>query len=279
MTLSRGSFLRVLFYLVLLALVAISIIPFIMMGLASFKENYEILSLQFQLLPRDGFRLTNYDLLFEQWPYWRNILNSLVVAAAQTVIALFFCSLAGLAFAKYAFPGRGWLFVVLLATMMVPVEALVVPTYMLIRSFGWLNTYYALIIPGSITAFGVFLMRQFVEASVPGELILAARIDGCSEWRIYRSVVLPIITPALATLGILTFMMSWNRFLFPLVVVTRQELFTVPVALQALANTSVMSNYGVVMAAATLAALPLLVLYLIMQRWLMSGIMQGFMKL
>jgi len=265
-------------YILLIVLVIITITPFLLMFLGGFKENYEIMNLHPKLLPAEGFDFRKYKALFDEWPFTRNILNSLFITTTTTIGGCFFCALAGFTFAKYKFPGRDKLFVILLASMMVPLASRLVPTYILIRSLGGMNKYWSLIVPGLVPAFGVFLMRQYAYSGIPDSIIEAAKIEGASEWQIFMRIGLPIMKPTIVALAILIYMGSWNSFLWPLVVVTKKEMFTVTVALRALADTSLMANYGVILAAATLGVLPIILIFIIFFKKMSKGTLEGFNK-
>jgi len=208
---------------------------------------------------------------------WRVTLNSAVVTVVGTTGALFFCSLAGFAFAKYRFPGKTVFFYLLLATLAVPGQITVVPLFVIMLRLGWVNTYQGLIIPGLVPAFGVFLMRQSIEAAVPDEMLDAARIDGARELRIFVRVVLPILLPNLAALAILLFAGSWNNLFWPLVMARTNDMFTLPVALTALLG-QYSHPYGQVMVGSLITIVPPLVLFVALQRYFVKGIVLGAIK-
>ena len=209
-------------------------------------------------------------------PYNRYFINSVFIATASTLLTLFFCSLAGYAFAKYQFRGKTILFGILLASMMIPFQVLLVPLFGLMYDIGWLNSYKAIIIPFSVGAFGVFLMRQFI-VTIPSELLDAARIDGCSEFGIYYRIVLPIIKPALGALTIYSFLSSWNGYLWPLIVLRDEAKYTLPIGLANLIGIY-RQDYGMLMAGTLLSLLPIVVLFLAMQREFVQGITLGGVK-
>lgn len=274
----EGVLWTVALYVVLILGVLICVFPFYLMASSSFKENHEIVTSKQRLLP-EQFDLRKYALLFHEFPYGRNLFNSFFASIINTVLVTFFCSLAGFAFAKYPFPGRNTLFLLLLVTMMVPFQVLMVPTYVIIRRLGWLNTYYALTIPGAASAFGIFLMRQYIAGAIPDELLDAAEIDGCTKAQIYFRIVLPCLVPGLTVLGLLTFMANWNNFLWPFVVISRKEMYTITLVIQALALPDPVSvKWGAVFAASSLAVVPLIVIFLFFQKKIISSVMSGFMK-
>ncbi|MCG8502010.1 MAG: carbohydrate ABC transporter permease [Firmicutes bacterium] len=261
-------------YLFLITLIVVTVIPFLMMVLGSFKQDYEILSMNPKLLPREGFMLREYNQLFDYWPFWRNMLNSTIVTTITTVGASFFCALAGITFAKYRFPGKEGLFLVALASMMIPFESIVVPTYILIRTLGGLNTYWALIVPKLIPPFGIFLMRQYAYSGIPDSMLEAARIEGAGEWRIMTGISFPIMKPAMISLAILTFMNSWNDFFGPLILTTKSKMFTVSVALKSLADPG-QPDLGIVLAAATLSVIPIFIMYAAFNKQMLQSMLEG----
>ncbi|MDO3676828.1 carbohydrate ABC transporter permease [Paenibacillus ehimensis] len=262
-------------YIFVWLMVLMTAYPFFYMVLGSFKENFEILSLNFSILPRNGFHFSKYTMLFENWPFIRNMANSIVVSVGITVSAAFFCLLSGYTFAKYKFPGKNVLFIIMLSTMMIPFETRLIPSYLLIRSLGWLNSYAGLIVPLMIPAFGIFLIRQYAVTSVPDDLMEAARIEGATETQIFVKIGFPILMPAVVSLVVLTFMNSWNDFLWPLIVVTKKELFTVSVALRAIADPTSVVDLGMVFAAATISVLPILLLYAFMNKKMVEAMLEG----
>ena len=219
---------------------------------------------------------SNYRNLWKAVPYNRYFINSVFIATASTLLTLFFCSLGGYAFAKYQFRGKKILFGILLASMMIPFQVLLVPLFGLMYDIGWLNSYKAIIIPFSVGAFGVFLMRQFI-VTIPSELLDAARIDGCSEFGIYYRIVLPIIKPALGALTIYTFLSSWNGYLWPLIVLRDEVKYTLPIGLANLVGIY-RQDYGMLMAGTLLSLLPIIILFLAMQREFVQGITLGGVK-
>ena len=219
---------------------------------------------------------SNYRNLWKTVPYGRYFVNSVFIATASTLLTLFFCSLGGYAFAKYQFRGQKILFGILLASMMVPFQVLLVPLFGLMYDIGWLNSYKAIIIPFSVGAFGVFLMRQFI-VTIPSELLDAARIDGCSEFGIYYRIVLPIIKPALGALTIYSFLGSWNGYLWPLIILRDEAKYTLPIGLANLVGIY-RQDYGMLMAGTLLSLMPIVILFLAMQREFVQGITLGSVK-
>ncbi|WP_382303552.1 carbohydrate ABC transporter permease [Herbiconiux sp. UC225_62] len=210
-------------------------------------------------------------------PFAQSILNSAIVAVSVAVLQMFFCSLAGFAFAKLHFRGRGPLLIAVIATMAIPSQLGIVPLYMIMVNLGWVNTLQALIVPGAISAFGVFWMRQVVLASIPDELVEAAKIDGCGTFRTYWSIVLPNIRGSAAVFGLFAAMGAWNDFLWPLIILNSPDMFTSQVAIQQL-RTAYSIDYSVTMTASVIATLPLLLLFLVAGKQLVAGIMEGAVK-
>jgi cellobiose transport system permease protein len=208
--------------------------------------------------------------------FWAALLNSFIVAASVTVAVVFFSALAGFAFAKLSFRGSSALLIVIVVTMMVPVQLGVIPLYIEMIRFHWINQLQAVIAPNLVTAFGVFLMRQYIVQSVPNELVDSARVDGCNTWRIFWHVILPAVRPVAAVLGLLTFTMTWNDFFWPLIVLSPQNP-TVQVAVSTLASGYV-QDYALVLTGTFISILPLLVLFLVLGRQIVGGIMQGAVK-
>lgn len=252
--------------------------PFVWMVSASLKTTAEIFS-PATLLP-EQVSLFNYADLFARWPFWRWFLNSIVVAGLTTVVALFITSLAGFAFAKYRFKGGKQLFLGLLGSTMIPFPILAVPLFVLVSNLGWTNSYAALVIPFMAPPIGIFLMRQYAEY-VPDSMLDAPRMDGASDLRIYLQISLPIMRPGLATLAIITFLNSWNNFLWPLIAIRREAAMTIPVGMaNMLTGVSAGSAppYGPVMAAATLVCIPTVAIFLAVQKHYVAGIATGAVK-
>lgn len=213
---------------------------------------------------------SNYVEPFVQEHFQLYFLNSFIVSVVQTLGTLLFASMAGYGLAKFSFPGRTIIFVFMLSTLMMPAQVILVPLYVLIRQLDWVNSFQGLIVPGLVDSFGIFLMRQFA-LSVPDEYLQAARIDGASEFTIYRAIVLPMVTPALAALCIFTFTGSWNQFLWPLVVVNKFDLWTVPLGMTKYMNAMVQPQWGELMATSIIALLPILVVFLAAEKQFVQG--------
>jgi multiple sugar transport system permease protein len=221
--------------------------------------------------------LNNIAVLTTRLPFWKNVGWSLYVGLMSTGLTLLFCSMAGYAFAMLEFRFKKALFALVMATMMVPGFMNMIPSFMVMDALGWIDTHRALYLPGAASAFGIFLMRQFAASTVPHELISAARIDGCSEIGIYWRIALPLMKPALGTLGLITFISSWNNFMNPLIVMRTAENYTLPLALRSLFSTT-STEWGALMAGSAIATLPLLVLFVISSRQLIAGLTAGAVK-
>ncbi len=247
----------------------IMLAPLVWMVLASFKSLPEILTYPPTILPRT-LKTDNYVTVVTQSNYPRYFLNSTIVAIVSMTSILITSSLAGYAFAKFRFPGRNVLFVLVLATLMIPFQVRVIPLYVLASDLGLLNTYGGLVLPSLVDAFGIFLMRQFIQ-SIPSDLMDAARADGASEPRIFLSIILPLVRPALSALAIFTLIVSWESFLWPLLVASSSDLYTLPLGLGQFAG-RFLTRVDLQMAASTLTVLPLLIIFLVMQRRFIEGI-------
>lgn len=271
-TSSEGAAARTRWWLYLLLSLGLlmMIVPFIWMVLGSIKTQAELTRLPPTWLP-EAPTWDNYTRLFNRLDFPRFFTNSAVVATFVTVGNLLFCSMLGYALAKLTFFGRNKLFLLVLATLMVPSSVTLIPLFVLMSKLNLINTYAALILPFLAGPFGVFLMRQFM-LGIPDELLDAARIDGAGEFRIFWQVVLPLTTPALATLGILTFLGSWNNFLWPLVAAQDETLFTLPVALATFAVGQHQADYGLLMAGSVVLILPVLIVFIVLQRYFTAGI-------
>jgi multiple sugar transport system permease protein len=218
----------------------------------------------------------HYTALFTRLDLARYLLNSTLLASAVTVISLFINSMAGYAFAKFRFRGRDRLFQSLLAALVIPAQVAMLPLFLLLKQFGLINTYWGVIIPGMASIFGIFLIRQYLLA-IPDSLLDAARMDGASEFRIYWSLVLPLCRPILVTLGIFTFVGTWNDFMWPLIVLTDSSMHTLPVALANLLGEHVQDT-ELMMAGSVLTVLPVMLLFVVLQRYYIAGIMLGGIK-
>lgn len=265
-------------YLFLIAGAVISFLPFYWMLILATHSSKTIFQFPPPFLPSTNL-LANYQNMLKTIPFWLNFWNSTVVALAMTALTLLFASMGGYAFAMYKFPGREKLFSLMLATMMVPFLVQVIPWFIIISRLAWLNQLKALIIPGAVSAFGIFWMRQYISANVPHELLDAARIDGCHEFTIFFRVVAPLLSPAFGALGIMTFMGSWNNFFYPMLVLKKIEIMTLPLALQFLRGDPYRGgDYGVLMFGTAAVMLPILIVFWAASRRFISGLTAGAVK-
>ena len=260
---------------VLLFAVFLLIMPYLYMISASFKEGSEIFSIPIKILP-DGFYMGNYELLFGETNFSRWFLNSVFVSLSRMAIAILVSVMAGYAFAKFDFRFKNLLFVLVLATLTLPIYVLIVPLYDMMVTLGWTDRYIALILPFAAQAIGVFLARQYL-LSIPDEILDAARVDGANEWVVFWRVVLPISTPVMAVLGILFFTTAWNDFIWPLVVMTEDSKFPVALGLPTLLG-PYSQEYGAVMAGSFLSTLPIIIVFLIAQRRFIEALTAGAVK-
>ena len=257
-------------YAVLGAGLVVLVGPFLWMLQGSFRPNRELQQVPPSWIPEHP-TLDNYRQLFQVLDFPTFFFNSAFVAASITIGNLVFCSMLGYALAKLRFPGKRTIFALVLGTLMVPAVVLFVPLFVLVSNLGMANSYPGLIFPFLAGPFGVFLMRQFI-LGLPDELIQAARVDGASEFRIFRSIIMPLCKPVLATLGILTFLTSWNQFLWPLVVAQSEDKYTLPVALAIYSIGEKRANYGLLMAGSVIVVIPVLLVFLALQRHFVRGI-------
>lgn len=254
----------------------IMLMPFYFMFVFATHSRTEIFSLPPPMFFGDDF-LSNLKILQDRIPFWRNLGWSLYVALASTALTLLFCSMAGYAFALFEFRWKNALFALVMGTMLLPSFMNMIPTFMIMDILGWIDQPRALYLPSAASAFGIFLMRQFVSTSIPKDLIEAARMDGCSEIGIYTRIVLPLLKPALGTLGLITFIASWNNFIGPLIVMRSPEMYTLPLALRSL-QSPVDTEWGALMAGSAIATVPLIILFAISSRQLISGLTAGAVK-
>ncbi|MEU8531063.1 MULTISPECIES: carbohydrate ABC transporter permease [Streptomyces] len=262
-------------YTVLILAVLVSAFPFYWTIVAASRSNADLAQVPPSLLPGPHL-LRNVRAVLEEADIGRALLNSLIVSGSITVGTVLCCTLAGFAFAKLRFRGRNALLTLTVGTMMIPPQLGVIPLFMVIAELGWVNQLRAVILPGLVSAFGVFFMRQFLVQALPDELIEAARVDGASSARIFRSIVLPVARPGMAVLGLLTFMAAWNDFFWPVVALSSSEP-TVQVALRQLGGGYV-HDQSVVMAGTLLGTLPVLLVFGLLGRQIVGGIMQGAVK-
>ncbi|PZE19249.1 carbohydrate ABC transporter permease [Paenibacillus xerothermodurans] len=267
---------NILLHTVLLLGVAVSVFPFYWLAVMATRTTSEIYRFP-PTLTFGGELLNNIRNVLSHIDFFGSLLNTLFVAVSSSVLVLFFCSLAGFAFAKFEFPGKKILFSLLLLTMMIPHQLSLIPSFMIMQKLGWVGTFKALIVPGMASAFGIFWLRQYASGAVHDELLSAGRIDGCGYFRLYWNVGLPILKPALAFLGIFSFIGSWNDYLWPLVILTKPEKYTLQVTLSQL-NGVYSTDFAMVMAGTLMATLPLIVMFLLVSRQFISDIAAGAIK-
>ena len=267
-------------YVFLLLLMAFSLFPLYWSFVVASHDNSALGAYPPVLTPGGNFR-ENVDRLFNAGivnvDFAKALINSAIVASVVTASVVFFSALAGFAFAKLSFRGSKLLFVVVIATLIVPVQLGVIPLYIEMNKFGWLNHLQAVIAPFLVSAFGVFLMRQYISSAVPNELIDASRVDGCHTLRVFWHVVLPAVRPIAAVLGLLTFMNTWNDFFWPLIVLTPHNP-TVQVAVSTLAGAAYVPDYALILTGTFVSILPLLVVFLVLGKQIVGGIMKGAVK-
>lgn len=264
---------KILIWTLLFIGAVIMMTPIIFMFSASFKYNDQIYDLA---LISSEPTLSNYVMLFQNTEFVKWFLNSMGVALVTTICVIFFDSLVGYTLAKFRFAGRKLIFLAILSTLMIPTEMLVIPWYILARDLGLLNSYVGLIFPGIMTGFGVFLMKQFFE-TLPDDFLDAARVDGVGEFRIFITVAMPLVAPALSALAIFTFLGNWTAFLWPLIVTSSAELYTIPVGLASFSG-EFQSDWEMIMTGAAVATLPTLLVFLFLQRYIIRGIILGGLK-
>lgn len=266
---------RGLLYILLILGGLVMIVPFAWMISTSLKSGQYVLSMPPQLIPSPA-TLDSYRRIFELYPMGRMLFNSLFVAGLTTIGQLITCSMAAYAFARLKFRGHNFVFLLYLATLMVPFQVTITPLFIMMRIFGWINTYQGLILPGVFSAFGTFMLRQAF-MTIPTEYEEAAYMDGASPLTIFLKIILPLSKPALATLSVFAFMGSWNSFMWPLFIVREETLMTLPVGLATLQGRW-LTEWNLVMAGAVITVLPMLILYLFAQKYLVQGYVMSGLK-
>lgn len=249
----------------------IALLPFAWVLFGAFKTQAEIMSAPGAWLPQNFGNVSNFIALFAERMFGRYMLNSLIVSSATVITNVLFATMAGYALAKLEFPGHKLVFACVLAAMMVPYIALFVPQFFIIVQMGLVNTLTAIVLPMAVMPIGVFIMRQFAD-SVPTELLEAARIDGAGEFAIFFKIFLPLVGPAMAMVAIITFLNSWNYFLWPLIVAQNQDTYTLPVGLAVASQGAKSTDYGLLLAGAIVVLLPVLILFLFLQKYFVQGI-------
>jgi ABC-type glycerol-3-phosphate transport system permease component len=278
---------RIVIFVLLTILALFFVFPFYAMVVASFMQRNALNSVTPNLFP-NPFILDNYTSLFTgvvgtdikmKTPFIRALFNSIALATGQTIPALFFTSLVAFIFAKRRFPGRNFLFLFVLLTLMLPYQSTIVPFFLLVTRMGWINTFWPLWVPWWVPAFGVFLMRQVIAATIPDELLDAAAIDGASLFGTYWRIVLPLIQPVLVVFGILNFMNAWNDYIYSNIFLNSENMYTVPLVLALFKGATLsVPQYGVMAAGSVIATIPLVIIFFTFQRRLISGIMSGALK-
>jgi len=271
----RYSVKRPFLYTLLILAATFMVIPFLWMVSTSFKVDQYVLSMPPQFIPRP-FTLDSYKQLFALLPINRMFFNSLLVAIATTIGQVWVSSFAAYAFARMKFRGQSGLFLLYLATLMIPFQVTIIPLFILMRYLDWINSYQGLIAPGVFNAFGTFLLRQFF-LSLPRDLEEAAFLDGANHFTVYWRVIMPLAKPALATLTIFSFMGSWNAFLWPLFIVRNEQLMTLPVGLATL-HGRYLTQWNLVMAGAVITVVPMLIIYLLAQKQFVRGVVLSGLK-
>ncbi|GAB4095795.1 carbohydrate ABC transporter permease [Brachybacterium sp. NBEC-018] len=267
---------KVLTHVLILVGVLLSVFPFYWLAVMSTSTTGEIFGYPPRLWPSDSL-VTNLQNLFSSVDILGALLNTIIVSTLCAVLVMFFDSLAAFAFAKYDFPGRNVLFVLMLATFLIPGSLSLVPSFMLMSSIGWVGTLQALIVPGAANAFGIFLLRQMAAGSIPHELVESARIDGAGFFTTYWRIGVPMMRGGLAFLGIFTFITAWNDYVWPLIVLVNPGRQTLQTALQNL-NSLYLTDYGMVMAGALVSVLPLIGVFIIGSRHFIANIAAGALK-
>jgi multiple sugar transport system permease protein/raffinose/stachyose/melibiose transport system permease protein len=261
--------------IILLVCSLATIIPFVWMLLSSFKSNADIVAQVQQFIP-EQFTLENYKEVLQKFEFLRYFINSLIYATLITVITLYTSSLSGFVLSKYKFKGRDLLFTCILLTMMVPSVVTIIPRYSIMQSFGWIDTYKALVVPSTFTAFGIFMMRQAC-FSIPDEMLEAARIDGANEFYIFHRIVLPQLRNSIISIAIFQFLWAWDDYLWPYLMIRTGEKSMLAVALN-LFNGRYSTDYAGLFAATSIAIIPVLIVYIIFQKRFIEGVSSSSLK-
>jgi ABC-type glycerol-3-phosphate transport system permease component len=263
-------------YLLLILISTFMILPFIWMLSTSFKLPQDIFGYPPQIIPKNP-TISNYIYIFQEKNLTKILANTFLVAAVGTLLSLFFTSLGGYGFAKFEFPGKKAAFAFLLATMIIPGAVMMVPSFVIMRKFGWVDTFLPLIVPGAANAFGIFFFRQYI-STISDELMDAARIDGASEFGIFWRIIMPIIIPGMTSLGLIFFMASWNNYLGPLIYLKSPEKHTITLAINGLSGGAGLTAWGEQMAMSVISLIPLLIIFLVFQKQFVEGITAGAVK-
>jgi alpha-1,4-digalacturonate transport system permease protein len=271
----RSQMGRVIYDVFAIAVCLVFLTPVLWAVLSAFQPPRSLFVFPPNFDPR-GFTLENFRSVFTTGDVPRYALNSLIVATSSSLITVVASSMAGFALAKYRFLGRQVIFMVIISVLLIPLQVLMVPVFLILKTLGWINTLIGIIIPPAATATGTFMMRQYI-VGIPDELLEAARIDGASDWKIYCRVILPLSAPALGAVGILSFTWRWNDYLWPLIVINNQQNYTLQLSLANLVGTNTV-EWGTLLAYATLAMLPVLVVFICFQRYFLRGSLTGAVK-
>lgn len=266
----------ILLYSVLISMTLFMVLPFIWMLSTSFKLAEDIFGYPPQFIPANPV-LDNYIYVIFTKNVLVNLKNTAVIALLATSLSLFFTTLGGYGFAKFDFPGKKGLFALLLATMVIPGAVMMVPSFIIMREFGWVDTIWPLVIPGAASAFGIFFFRQYI-STISNELLDAARIDGAGEFRIYWNIIVPIIAPGMVSLGLIFFMSSWNAFQGPLIYLKSPEKMVMTQAISSMQGSAGFTAWGEYMAMSVISLIPLLIIFLVFQRRIIDGITAGAVK-
>jgi multiple sugar transport system permease protein len=272
---------RILLYILLIAFFFIFAFPFYYVFILATNSITTMFRIPPPLLPNiPGYTLENFKILFEYVPFGLNFMHSVLIAVLSTATSIFFCTMGGFALSKYIFKGRNAIYSFILITLMIPSFLNIVPVYQMMVWFGWIDTYLPLVVPGMANAFGIFLMRQFIASSVPLELMDAARIDGLNEFSILLRIGFPLATPGIAVLGTVNFIGSWNNFLWALLILTKKEIMTLPVALARFQQQAEVAaqGYGAKMLGNALAIIPILIIFVFFSKQIISNFLAGSLK-
>jgi ABC-type glycerol-3-phosphate transport system permease component len=263
-------------YFVLILISVFMVLPFIWMLSTSFKLPADIFGYPPKIIP-NNFTWDNYVYIFKEKNLFPILINTIVVSVFSSLLSLFFTSMGGYGFAKFNFRGKKGLFAILLATMIIPGAVMMVPSFVIMRKLGWVDTFLPLIVPGAANAFGIFFFRQYI-STINDDLMDAARVDGASEARIFWSIILPIIAPGMVSLGLIFLMASWNNYLGPLIYLKSPEKWTITLAINGLIGGAGLTYWGPQMAMSVISLLPLLIIFLVFQRRFAEGITAGAVK-
>jgi multiple sugar transport system permease protein len=273
----KGVVAEVVTHVILIFFALVAFGALVWMFLASLKSAQEILRIPPTFLPEDP-SIDNFALILGEHAFGRYFLNSVIVAVPVVTSVLFTSSLVGFVFAKFEFPGREVVFTGILSTMMIPAAVTLLPLFQLVSKMGWADTYQALILPVAISAFGIFLMRQFIEG-IPSELMDAGRIDGASNWWIYARIIVPLSTSALSALAIFTYLANWDSYLWPLVIIYKDEMRTLPLGLTYLMGWSTRPRFDLFLTGAVITVTPTIIFYSFFQRRFVRGVAVTGLKL